>query len=100
MLEEVLSPQAEADLLQIASYTKATWGDTQAKRYLMDIRARIQFALAYPNAGSSAYGLPDKYRKITAGSHRIIYRTTTTQLIVIRVVHGREDLSADWQDYD
>ena len=46
----------------------------------------------FPSADSSQVGLPIGYRKITSGSHRIIYRCTDRELIVVRVIHAGEDV--------
>ena len=56
MLEVVLRPRAEADLDHIAQYTIAEWGQTQAARYLADLRRQINFAAEFPDAGSPAFG--------------------------------------------
>lgn len=83
----------------IATYTKAGWGDRQAKGYAEEIRRKIMFAAEFPGIGSPLAGLPDDYRKTPAGSHRIIFRSTERQLIVVRIVHEREDVPDDWEEY-
>lgn len=99
MLEVVFRPRALAEIDAIADYTKAEWGEIQAKRYIEDLRGKIDFAAEYPGIGSTGYGLPNGYRKLPSGSHRIIYRYTKTQLIVVRVLHEREDVSEGWEDF-
>lgn len=98
LLEIVYRPRAAADLDAIADYTKAQWGETQAKEYLLDIRRQIEFAAELPGIGSDAFGLPPTYRKAASGHHRIIYRVADTQLIVVRIVHEREDVPGDLDD--
>lgn len=98
MLKVVLRQKAEADLVRIIEYTKVRWGEVQAKRYLEDLRARIEFAAEFPGTGSEATGLPSQYRKIKLASHRAIYRCTNSDLIVVRVVHEREDVPDDIED--
>lgn len=93
MLEVVLRPQVEIELLEISRYTKAQWGEAQAKRYLEDLRRQIDFAAEFPGIGSQTVGLPNEYRKIRSGAHRAIYRCTETELIVVRIIHEREDIS-------
>ena len=99
MLEIVLRPRAEQDLEGIAEYTKITWGETQAKRYLDDLRRQIDFAAEYPGIGSEAFGLPAQYRKVRSGLHRAIYRCTNTQLIVVRVIHASEEVPDESEDF-
>lgn len=99
MLRVVLRPRAVADIEQISRYTKAEWGERQAKRYLLDLRKQIDFAAEFPGVGSAAMDLPPEYRKVRSGSHRAIYRCTETDLIVVRIVHEREDVPDDIEDF-
>lgn len=99
MLEVVFKPRAEADLSAIAQYTKTEWGEQQAKHYLSDIRRQISFAAEIPGLGSEGFGLPPGYRKLRVGSHRVIYRCTADQLVVVRVLHVREDVPDDWEEF-
>ena len=99
MLEVVLRPRAESDLDHIAQYTIAEWGETQAARYIADLRRQIEFAAEFPGAGSAAFGLPEQYRKVRAGMHHAIYRRSDTQLVVIRIIHMSEDVPDDDDDF-
>jgi toxin ParE1/3/4 len=99
MLEVVLRPRAEADLDGIAEYTKAEWGEAQAKRYILDIRRQIEATTQSPGMGSPVFGLPPAYRKIHSSHHRAIYRYTETQFIVVRIIHEREDVPAEIEDF-
>lgn len=85
--------------MHISQYTKAEWGEAQAKRYLADLRRQIEFAAEFPGIGSEAMGLPKEYRKARSGSHRAIYRCSETELVVVRIVHEREDVPDDWGDF-
>lgn len=99
MLEIVLRPRAEEELLDIARYTRTEWGERQAKRYIEDLRRQIEFAAEFPGIGSEAFGLPAQYRKVRSGMHRAIYRHTDTQLIVIRILHASEDVPDEIEDF-
>lgn len=98
MLDVIFRPRAEEELGQIAEYTKSEWGEAQAKRYVADLRRQIEFVAEFPGAGSPAIGLPPQYRKIRSGSHRAIYRCTNFQLIVVRIIHEREDVPDEIED--
>lgn len=99
MLRIVLRRKAVADIEQITNYTKIEWGEAQAKRYIEGLRKQIDFAAEFPGAGSEAMGLPPEYRKVRSGSHRAIYRITDTELIVLRIIHEREDVPDDVEDF-
>ncbi len=76
------------------------WGDAQAAHYLRQIRAKIEATVAFPAMGSQPFGLPSTYRKIAAGHHRVIYRYSDTLLIVVRIIHEREDVPERFDDAD
>lgn len=95
MHDIVFRPRVLAQIDEISDLTKAEWGETKAKAYVSEIRRQIERAAEFPDIGSLPYGLPQEYRKVRAGSHRIIYRATTTTLIVIRIIHEREDVPDD-----
>lgn len=99
MHEIVYRPKVIAKIDEIADYTIAEWGQAQAKRYIQDIRRQIEFAAEYPGIGSEAVGLPAEYRKLISGSHRVIYRCTDAELIVVRIIHEREDVPDDMDDF-
>jgi len=99
MREVVLRPRAKADLLNVADYTKVEHGEKQAKQYIEDIRQQIESAARFPGIGSDAFGLPQAYRKIRSGSHRIIYRYNETEFIVVRILHQREDVPEEIEDF-
>lgn len=98
MLELVIRPRAERDLDAIADYSEAAHGQVVAKRYLQRLARELDFAREFPGAGSRATGLPDGYRKLRCGMHRIIYRYSDSELIVVRVLHQREDVPDEWDD--
>lgn len=86
------SPEARADLEEAWLYTASEWGIEQADRYAAGIAARIDSVLELPNTGSPLTGVAMGYRKIRSGQHLAIYRVTGEELIVVRVLHEREDL--------
>jgi toxin ParE1/3/4 len=88
----VLRPAARHELVEIWLYTADQWGADQADTYIRDIQLVIGRALAFPDAGSPVEGLPREYRKLASGSHRIVYRHTDQELVVVRVLHARQDV--------
>ncbi|MCH2487460.1 MAG: type II toxin-antitoxin system RelE/ParE family toxin [Erythrobacter sp.] len=98
MLDVVYRPRAAQQIDAIADYTIAEWGQAQARHYVANLRRQIEFATEFPGIGSSVTGLPEDYRKIRSGSHRVIYRVANTRLIVVRIIHEREDVPNDLDD--
>lgn len=99
MREVVFRPKAEIELTSIAVYTKTAHGERQAKKYIEDLERQITFAAEFPGIGSEAMGLPPAYRKVVSGQHRVIYRHTEHELIVVRILHASQDVPDDIEDF-
>lgn len=99
MREIVFRPRAEIELVAIVAYTKTAHGDRQAKKYIEDLHRQIIFAAEFPGIGSEAMGLPAVYRKVLSGQHRVIYRHTEYELIVVRILHASLDVPDDIEDF-
>lgn len=99
MLEIAFRPRAEADIEAIVDYTKTEYGERQAKRYVEEILRQVAFAAEFPGIGSEAVGLPAEYRKVRSGLHRVIYRHTEHELIVVRIIHASQDVPDEIEDF-
>ena len=99
MRDIIFAIAARHDLTAIWNYTADRWGLDQADTYIRQIDNTIQHAAKFPGMGSEATGLPSQYRKLISGSHRIIYRLSDTNLIVVRILHERQDVPDDISDY-
>ncbi|MFU7528300.1 type II toxin-antitoxin system RelE/ParE family toxin [Qipengyuania sp. ASV99] len=91
----VIRPEALRDLANVWSYTAKAWGTEQADIYIGEINDCMNKLLDFPEMGGRVDGLPSEYRKFPARSHRVIYRVSEADLIVVRVVHKREDMPDD-----
>jgi toxin ParE1/3/4 len=79
---------AHRDLLDIWSYTRATWSEEQADAYLAEIDATFHGLCTGELAGTRhAYRL----LKRRVRSHVIYYRDNGREIVVVRVLHGRMD---------
>lgn len=92
MIEIVFRPEAEADIREISDYTEAQWGRQQARRYVETINAAIKQLSIFPGQGTPIIGLTSNYRKLTSGSHRIIYSADNAKLVIVRILHERMDI--------
>ena len=97
-LKLVVSPAARRKMAEIWRYTADRWGIGQADAYLGQIYSTIARAVELPGIGGPVTGLPPIYRKLKAGSHRVIYRCTADELIVVHVIHEREDVPDEIED--
>ncbi len=95
MTKLVIRPRAKRELADIWLHTADNWGIDQADTYVRQIAQAIERTLEFPEAGSPVAGHGEEYRKVRSGSHRAIYRLTEADVIVVRIIHEREDVPDD-----
>ncbi len=98
MRKVVYRPKAIDQINAIADYTIAEWGKVQARVYIEGIGRQIALIAEYPGVGSEAAGLPAEYRKSRSGSHRVIYRYNEDIVVVVQIIHEREDVPDEIDD--
>ena len=84
-----LSRLAEADLLDIASYTLRVWGEDQTIRYLDDLENSCQQLANKPELGRACDHVRPGLRRMECGQHVIFYRIETGGILVSRILHAR-----------
>lgn len=85
----VLTPQAEADLLEIAAYV-ARDNPIAADRLVDRLRDKGRLLAEHPGIGRP-YGRR-RARLFPVGTYLVLYRENPEGIEVLRYVHGRRDL--------
>ena len=87
----IYRPNALDDLNEAEGYTRRTWGDGQARRYVAalvaDIKALQMSALRYPlydNVHSSL-------RRKRSGRHHIYYLASGDRVEIVNIIHVQRD---------
>jgi toxin ParE1/3/4 len=84
------SRRAEADLLEIGSYTLQTWGVDQAARYIDQLEACCQRLADNPASGRSCDNVRPGLRRMEQGKHVIFYRQHQRgEIVISRILHQR-----------
>ena len=89
----MLSPAARNDLEEIWEYTVRHRGAAQAERYTRDIHAACRALGDGTRAGRSAEDIRAGYRKLAVGSHVIYFRLRSDKAEIVRILHGRMDVT-------
>jgi plasmid stabilization system protein ParE len=63
------------------------------------IERDIEHAATRAEIGSPVIGLPSAYRKVRSGPHRVIYRLVGAELVIIRILHERQDVPDEIEDF-
>jgi plasmid stabilization system protein ParE len=88
-----LSPQAAQDLIDIWSFIKGQSSSTMADHVEDTLRARIVFLSKNPGAGHSRRDLTSEDVKFfPVYSYLIVYRSGTTPLQIVSILHGHRDV--------
>lgn len=91
MADYSLSPRAAEDVDGIYEYSILHFGLEQARDYvrgLLDLLVRLA---ANPMLGSSAKELAPGLRRSEYRSHVVLYASTASGVLVVRVLHARMD---------
>ncbi len=91
MAKYVLSPQAQQSLKDIRAYSLETFGNQQTRRYLQQLKDRMNRLADQPNLGKQRGDIKAGYRSYPERSHTIYYRIRDTHIDIIDVLHQRMD---------
>ncbi|MBA3439043.1 MAG: type II toxin-antitoxin system RelE/ParE family toxin [Pyrinomonadaceae bacterium] len=92
MLELIVSPEADDDLLDIWLRI-ATDRDTEtADRVVDSLHQKFLVILTTPQMGRAREELAPYLRSIPEGNYMIFYRPIMNSVEIVRVVHGRRDI--------
>lgn len=89
-----LTPAARQDLSEIWDYTAERWDESQAGRYLTELRAAAERIAEDPRRGRACDEVRPGYRRYAIGSHVLFYRERSDGQAgadIIRVLHQSMD---------
>lgn len=92
MLELVITPSAESDLIGIWMYTCEEWGAEQADKYLDQLEVRMKQLIDHPLLGADYAHVFPGYRRLEVEHHAVFYKVLEPEVLIIRVLH--EDMDA------
>ena len=87
-----LTPNAAADIDEIAAYTLDTWGQQQTRKYISELEKRFVWLAQQPTAGRDRDDIRLGLRSYLQGSHVVIYRVVGSDIEVVAVPHQSQDI--------
>jgi toxin ParE1/3/4 len=87
--------QAQADLEGIHDYGLRHFGHMDADGYYFELLDAIELIVTQPRMSRERPELADGVRIHAHRSHVIVYRIEIDEIVVVRVLHGRQD----WKRY-
>jgi toxin ParE1/3/4 len=89
-----LTPAAEADLDSTAAYI-AERSPAAALKLLQDFTRRWELLATQPFCGQSRDDFAADLRSLVMGNFIAFYRVETDAIVIIRVLHGRRNITAE-----
>jgi toxin ParE1/3/4 len=86
-----LQPRARSDLRSILLYTQTHWGADQRRRYRELLAERMDRLTSFSEMGELRDDLFPGCRALSIEQHIAYYRVAETEIIVVRVLHHRQD---------
>jgi toxin ParE1/3/4 len=87
----LLADQAQSDLRDILNFTGRQWGSAQRTVYRRLIDKAMRTLALSPSLGRTRDDLSTDLRSYPAGSHLLYYLETDDVLVVLRILHSRQD---------
>lgn len=88
----IRSAGAEEDLIEIWSHV-AAFSETAADRLLDRFERRWELLTSQPYSGAAREDIAPGLRHVVVGEYLSLYRVTEEAILIVRVLHGRRDLS-------
>ena len=91
MARFALTEAALRDVAAIADYTESNWGPAQAQLYLDALELKLAQLAGQPALGRTRDELANGLRSTPFESHVIYYQRSRAGILVLRVLHARQD---------
>lgn len=92
----VLTPNAQRDLRNVLVYTEQQWGKAQRRVYRQRFVVAFAELVRFPDLGQPRPEYGPEIRGLRVGQHVVIYQPHDTELRMVRVLHARRDLDAEF----
>ena len=90
----IVAPRARQDVQRAVLRSRQQWGREQSRRYQRAIEQAFETFSANPELGRRREELFPGCRALPVGQHLICYRVDPTAIVVGRVLHSDQDVSA------
>lgn len=89
-----LTPKAEDDLEAIWRYGAETWSPDQADIYIDTLTTTIEIIVAMPTIARERLDFDPPVRIHPAAEHLIIYCIAADEILIVRILGGRQNWRA------
>jgi toxin ParE1/3/4 len=94
VLRLVYTDEAQRELVSIAHHSRTQWGTKHARTFFEGLKASIESLAEMPQSGAPADSVRPGIRKRVYQSLSIFYEIIDQDIVVLAVLHGRQDTDA------
>ena len=91
-----ISSAARGDLRNIYRFGRKRWGGQRASLYLEELKNQIWMLVSNAYTGKSRDDVLPGVRGFVVGQHVIFYRLVRDRIEIVRILHGRQDISGNF----
>ena len=88
----LLTRRAIFDLEKIYKYSREHWGEKQSDEYLDKLYEVFHFLAGNPELGKIWQHRAAPFYMFPAGSHFVVYDLIDDQVIIITILHGKQNI--------
>lgn len=88
-----VSEPAEDDLAKLLVFTEARWGIEKRREYDAAFSSIFGQLSYFPESGTALSDIRSELRSILCQQHRVYYRFHADTVLILRILHVRQDLS-------
>lgn len=91
MYDVELTSTALGHLIDIAAYTRQTWGERKADTYLAELKTALASLREFPSSYQPLDDIRPGTRRMLAGSHACYFEITDRKVRVLAIIHVRQE---------
>ncbi|HET8521779.1 MAG TPA: type II toxin-antitoxin system RelE/ParE family toxin [Thermomicrobiales bacterium] len=91
------TPEADADFVLILRYSALAFGPDRMDAYAEQLYRAFDDLAHFPSIGRARDELAPGLRSYPVGQHIAFYYATDDELIIIRIIHSRQDFEQEFR---
>lgn len=91
------TPKADADLVLILRHSVSAFGPDQMEAYAEQLYRAFDDLAQFPSIGRARDEIVPGLRSYPVGRHIAFYHATDDELIIIRIIHSRQDIEQEFR---
>jgi toxin ParE1/3/4 len=91
------TPEADADFVLILRHSASAFGPDQMDAYAEQLYRAFDDLARFPSIGCARDEIAPDLRSYPVGQHVAFYHGTDDELIIIRIIHSRQDIEQEFR---